>query len=153
VEEAAAKQGVSIIEAEATDLRDLVARRETPPADRVLLDAPCSGLGVLAKRADLRWNRTPEDIVQLTALQDALFDAAATLVRPGGVLVYSTCTIEPEENEDRVAAFLRRHPAFHLEPAGPYIPEPVVTPEGYLATVPHRHNIDGAFAARLRRKG
>ncbi|CAK9145110.1 unnamed protein product [Ilex paraguariensis] len=78
--------------------------------DKVLLDAPCSGLGVLSKRADLRWNRKLEDMEKLKDLQDELLDAASMLVKPGGVLVYSTCSIDPEENEERVAAFLRRHP-------------------------------------------
>ena len=86
-------------------------------------------------------------------LQDQLFDAVARLVRPGGLLVYSTCTIEPEENEQRVEAFLERHEAFRLEPAEGFVPEAVVTPEGYLATLPHRHQIDGVFGARLRRRG
>ena len=89
----------------------------------------------------------------MTTLQDQLLDAAARLVRPGGLLVYSTCTIEPEENRQRVEAFLQRHPAFGLEPAHGFVPEAVVTSEGYFATFPHRHHIDGAFGARLRRKG
>lgn len=74
--------------------------------DRVLVDAPCTGLGVLAKRADLRWRRTERDLQGLVALQDALLFAGARLVKPGGVLVYSTCSTEPEENELRVLRFL-----------------------------------------------
>ncbi|XP_058112513.1 uncharacterized protein LOC131255727 [Magnolia sinica] len=77
--------------------------------DKVLLDAPCFGLGVLSKRVDLRWNRRLEDLEQLTNLQDELFDAASLLVKPGGTLVYSTCSIDPEENEGSVAAFLLKH--------------------------------------------
>ena len=152
VTEAAEAQGAAdMVEAEAAELQAVAARPEPPQADRVLLDVPCSGLGVLAKRADLRWQRAPEDLDELTALQDDLLDAAARMVAPGGVLVYSTCTIEPEENEERVEAFLERHPDFELEPAPDALPADVVTDEGYLATLPHRHRTDGAFGARLRR--
>ncbi|MDX1545413.1 MAG: 16S rRNA (cytosine(967)-C(5))-methyltransferase RsmB [Rhodothermales bacterium] len=150
---AADDQGVTILTTEAADLRALARREEAPQADRVLLDAPCSGLGVLAKRADLRWHRAPEEIGQLARLQDELLDAAAACVRPGGVLVYSTCTIEPDENQARIAPFLERHPAFEVEPAVRWLPEEVVTPEGFMATLPHRHRMDGAFAARLVRRG
>jgi 16S rRNA (cytosine967-C5)-methyltransferase len=107
---------------------------------------------VLAKRADLRWQRSPEDLEELTTLQDDLLDAAAPLVRPGGLLVYSTCTIEPEENEERVRAFLDRHPAFVLEPVGDRVPDELIDEDGFYRTLPHRHRIDGAFAARLRRR-
>jgi 16S rRNA (cytosine967-C5)-methyltransferase len=89
----------------------------------------------------------------LTELQDALLDAAAALVRSGGLLVYSTCTIEPAENEERVTAFLRRHPTFAVESAQGILPDAVVTPEGYLATLPHHHHVDGAFGVRLRKSG
>ena len=149
---AAEAQGISILHTEAIDLRDLARRDDRPQADRVLLDVPCSGLGVLSKRADLRWRRTADEIRALTVLQDQLLDAAAGLVRPGGLLVYSTCTIEPDENQRRVEAFLARRTDFHLESAEGFVPEAVVTPEGYLATFPHRHHIDGAFGARLRKK-
>ncbi len=151
-EDAARAQGVSILQTDALDLRDLARRNDRPEADRVLLDVPCSGLGVLSKRADLRWRRTPEEIQALTILQDQLLDAASRLVRPGGLLVYSTCTIEPDENKQRIEAFLDRKPDFHVESASGYVPEAVVTPEGFLATLPHRHHVDGAFGARLRKE-
>ena len=153
VEDAAQAQGVGdVLRTEAADARDLPGRDDVPRANRVLLDVPCSGLGVLAKRADLRWQRTPADLDELTTLQDELLDAAAKLVRPGGLLVYSTCTTEPEENRDRVRAFLDRHAAFALEPAGELLPTDVVADEGVLETLPFRHRTDGAFAARLRRR-
>ena len=118
--------------------------------DRVLLDAPCSGSGVLAKRADLRWRRSPEALAELAELQDALLAAAARHVRPGGLLVYSTCSVEPEENDDRVGAFLDRHPDFALEPVATLVPAALVDGAVYRA-LPHVHGTDGAFAARLRR--
>ncbi|KAL6313912.1 hypothetical protein AAG906_010331 [Vitis piasezkii] len=125
------------------------AKNNPVKSDKVLLDAPCSGLGVLSKRADLRWNRSLEDMEQLKNLQDELLDAAAILVKPGGVLVYSTCSIDPEENEERVAAFLQRHPEFSIDPVGRYVPSDFVTEGGFYFSNPVRHALDGAFAARL----
>lgn len=152
VDEAAESHGVSeVVRTEAADLRSVADRPEPPQADRVLLDAPCTGLGVLAKRADLRWQRSPEELDELAGLQDELLEAAAVLVRPGGLLVYSTCTIEPEENEQRIEDFLARHDDFSLESVEGVAPDDTVTAEGYFTTLPHRHRTDGAFAARLRR--
>jgi len=151
VRESAAVHGLASVEVDVADLRAMAQRPDPPSGDRVLLDAPCSGLGVLAKRADLRWRRTLDEIGQLTDLQDELLDAAAALVRPGGLLVYSTCTTEPEENAERVEAFLGRQAAFVLERADGLVPEAFVTEEGYFAALPHVHGTDGAFAARLRR--
>jgi 16S rRNA (cytosine967-C5)-methyltransferase len=123
--------------------------------DKVLLDAPCSGTGVLAKRADLRWRREPEQLVELASLQARLLEAAARAVKRGGLLVFSTCSIESEEGRERVDAFLAS-PAgagFVLEPP----PEGLVRREALtgdgacVETLPHVHGVDGAFAARLRR--
>ncbi|KAK2967296.1 hypothetical protein RJ640_004862 [Escallonia rubra] len=117
--------------------------------DKVLLDAPCSGLGVLSKRADLRWNRRLEDMEQLKVLQDELLDAASMLVKPGGVLVYSTCSIDVEENEERVAAFLQRHQEFCIDSVDRYVSPDFVTEHGFYSSSPVKHSLDGAFAARL----
>jgi len=85
-------------------------------------------------------------------VQDALLDAASQLVRPGGLLVYSTCSIEPEENDERVDAFLSRHQNYTAEPSpAGLLPAEVLNQSGFLATLPHLHGIDGAFGARLRR--
>ena len=121
-------------------------------ADRVLLDVPCSGTGVMSKRADLRWRRNEDDLVRLAKLQDQLLDTAADRLRPGGLLVYSTCSIEPEENDLRISAFLERRTNFTLESAGDFLPPAMVNSAGYMVTLPHQHNMDGAFAARLRRQ-
>lgn len=147
INEAARRQGAAIVRAVTGDLTTWAGEG---PFDRVLLDAPCSGSGVLAKRADLRWRRTPEGLAELAGLQDRLLDAAARHVAPGGLLVYSTCSVEAEENDDRVAAFLDRHPEFELEPVGDLVPEALVDGAVFRA-LPHVHGTDGAFAARLRR--
>ncbi|KAH1092618.1 hypothetical protein GLYMA_14G013102v4 [Glycine max] len=116
-------------------------------SNKVLLDAPCSGLGVLSKRVDLRWNRNLEDMEQLKEFQDELLDAASKLVKPGGVLVYSSCSIDPEENDDRV--FLVTHPDFHIDPVDRYVPPDFVTSSGFFFSNPVKHSVDGSFAAHL----
>ncbi|KAG0468259.1 hypothetical protein HPP92_017587 [Vanilla planifolia] len=131
-----------------SDLRTLSVKN-IMKADKVLLDVPCSGLGVLSKRADLRWNRRLEDMEQLKQLQDELFDAASVFVKPGGILVYSTCSIDPEENEDRVAAFLLRHPEFTVDPVHRFVPPGFATVEGFYRSSPIKHSMDGSFAVRL----
>ncbi|KAL2495957.1 NOL1/NOP2/sun family protein/antitermination NusB domain-containing protein [Forsythia ovata] len=130
------------------DLRTF-AGKNCVKSDKVLLDTPCSGLGVLSKRADLRWNRRLEDMKELKHLQDELLDAASMLVKIGGVLIYSTCSIDPEENEERVVAFLQRHPEFYIDPADRYVPSNFVTEHGFYSSNPVEHSLDGAFAARL----
>lgn len=125
---------------------------QAPPADRVLVDVPCSGLGVLAKKPDSKWHRTREDIDMLTASQSAILDNAAKLVKPGGVLVYSTCTTEPEENARQISAFLEKHSEFKREPAGQFVSPELVNADGDVETYPHRHAMDGSYAARLRKQ-
>ncbi|MFN0159482.1 MAG: 16S rRNA (cytosine(967)-C(5))-methyltransferase RsmB [Bacteroidota bacterium] len=125
---------------------------EIEPGDRVLLDTPCSGLGALAKKPDIKWKRDVSDILKLGKLQTSLLNNAARLVKPGGVLVYSTCTTEPEENQDVIKAFLKEHPEFSIDHAGQYVSHAVVTPEGFVETFPHKHCMDGSFAVRLMKK-
>lgn len=122
-------------------------------ADRVLLDAPCSGFGVLGRKSDIRWAKNEESVEQLVAMQNELIEHAGSLVNPGGLLVYSTCTVVRAENEDIVLAFLKRHPEFSVEPLPDTIGPAVRTPEGFLRTWPHRHRIGGAFGAALRKSG
>ena len=125
----------------------------TDPVDRILLDAPCSGLGVLAKKPDMKWKRDAADVGHLVGLQERLLESAARLLRPGGVLVYSTCTIEPDENQRLMESFCERHPEFRLEDARIFVHGDLVSAEGYVITYPHRHGMDGSFAARLVRVG
>jgi len=148
ITEAARRIGVDgIVEVTVGDARTI----RLDPADVVLLDAPCSGLGVLCKKPDIKWKRAPEDIPALVELQNALMENAARLVKPGGHLIYSTCTIERAENQQVVEEFLERHPEFVLERADTILPAAVVEDEGYMQTFPHRHGVDGMFGARLRR--
>ena len=126
---------------------------QLPPADKVLVDAPCSGLGVLAKKPDAKWRREPEDVRELVKLQQAIMENASTLVKPGGVIVYSTCTTEPEENSGVVQSFLSNHPEFVVEPPGQLVTKEVVSTDGFIETFPHRQGMDGAFAVRLKKQG
>jgi 16S rRNA (cytosine967-C5)-methyltransferase len=131
----------------------LVADALEPPfasVDAVLLDAPCLGTGTFARHPDARWRVSPEALHSLVAQQRAMLDRLASLVKPGGMLVYATCSLEPEENECQVDGFLSSHPEFHRE-ANPEIPGELLSPRGDLTILPQRHRMDGAFAARLRR--
>ncbi len=121
------------------------------PAEKVLVDAPCSGLGVLAKKPDAKWKRELEDLVKLVQTQRAILENAAGHVKPGGVLVYSTCTTEPEENFSVVTNFLAEHSEFVIENAGQFTNSKIVTSDGYVETFPHRHGMDGSFAIRLKK--
>lgn len=119
--------------------------------DAVLVDAPCTGTGTFRRHPDARWRLAPSDIISMAALQRSILAGAAGVVKPGGLLIYSTCSLEPEENEQQVDAFLAEHPEFALEPpVGADVPDGVVD-AGMLRVLPQRHGADGAFAARLRR--
>ena len=137
--------GISIVQPAIGDSAEL----ELNPAKKVIVDAPCSGLGVLRKKPDIKWKRQAEDIEHLAVLQDRLLENAARLVEPGGVLVYSTCTIEPEENELRIRSFLARHPEFHADDPSKFVNKSVITTDGFVNTFPHRHQLDGSFAVRM----
>lgn len=117
--------------------------------DKVLLDVPCSGLGVLSKKPDIKWKRELEDIKKLNLLQLEILENAVKYLKPGGVLVYSTCTTEPEENSNVVDEFLKTHPEFSIDSAKNYVNEKVVNEQGFIETFPHIHGVDGAFGARL----
>ena len=121
------------------------------PFDRVLVDAPCSGMGVLARRADARWRKGPEVLAEMPPVQLDLLDAAALNVAPGGLLVYSVCSFEPEETDHVVARFMAGHPGWKIESVKGAVPDSVVTAEGFMRVLPHVHGCDGAFAVRLRK--
>jgi 16S rRNA (cytosine967-C5)-methyltransferase len=137
--------GIGNVETLVADSSDVVI----PPADKIIVDVPCSGLGTLRKKPDIKWKREPEDIQHLVRRQTTLLENAAGLVKPGGVLVYSTCTVEPEENSGVIHTFLEKHPEFKIDDAQKFVNSSVVTSEGFIETFPHRHHVDGSFAARL----
>jgi 16S rRNA (cytosine967-C5)-methyltransferase len=123
-------------------------------ADAVLLDVPCSGTGTLARHPDGRWRLRRSDLEVLVDLQRRLLDAAADVVRPGGLLVYATCSLEWEENEGQVEAFLARRREYEREACGHTSVNPrLLDADGDLRLLPQRDGMDGAYAARLRRSG
>lgn len=122
--------------------------RDAGPFDRILVDAPCTGLGTLGRRPDIRWRVGPEDPARLATVQEALLERAAGLLAPGGALLYCTCTVTPEENQEVVSRILERRPELALnwgETPPPVEPDP----DGCLRILAHRHRSDSFFAARL----
>ena len=117
--------------------------------DRILLDAPCSGLGTLTKKPDIKWKRDLGDVRKLSSIQKSLLEKAAGLLKTEGILVYSTCTLEPEENFDIVKDFLQHHPEFSLINAADSVDPVLVDENGCVQTFPHIHFLDGSFAAKL----
>jgi 16S rRNA (cytosine967-C5)-methyltransferase len=122
------------------------------PVDLVLVDAPCTGTGTFRRHPDARWRIKVSDIAVMAAAQRAILRSAATVVRPGGLLVYSTCSLEPEENDEQIGRFLVEHPDWRLDPPPEGSVPAQVLDGGLLRVIPHRHGTDGAFAARLRRR-
>ncbi|KYC42854.1 16S rRNA methyltransferase [Scytonema hofmannii PCC 7110] len=121
-------------------------------AHRVLLDAPCSGLGTLHRHADARWRQIPETVEELSVLQKQLLAHCSTFVKPDGVLVYSTCTLHPKENENIIESFLADYPNWEIEPPGiDSLARPYSTPKGWIKVLPHQQDMDGFFMVRLRK--
>lgn len=145
ISEGAERLGLSIIEVIA---KDSEIHKFSEEADIVFADVPCSGLGTISKKPDIKWKKEPEDILKLIPHQRKILENAAKIVKPGGVIVYSTCTIEPEENEDNIKWFLDKHPEFQIDPAEKYLPE-ILCKNGCYHSIPHISRMDGAFAVRL----
>jgi 16S rRNA (cytosine967-C5)-methyltransferase len=133
---------------------DAKVKRLAGKIDRVLVDAPCTGLGTLRRNPDMKWRQTPEAVEEMSVKQAAILASASRLVKPGGRLVYATCSILDEENEAVVESFLASHPDFSLLPVGPLLAEQKISLEmqNYLKLAPHRHHTDGFFAAIMERK-
>jgi 16S rRNA (cytosine967-C5)-methyltransferase len=144
--------GITIVKSTPMDLTASDPALPSSAFDRILLDAPCSGLGVLQKNPDGKWRLTPRDIRKNSARQIALLTKAAPLLKTGGILVYAVCSLEPEENEQVVDAFLQKHPEFAIHPGSSALGDEVnslLTPRGFLSTIPHLSCLEGFFAAAM----
>lgn len=154
IEQNAKRLGLSCIQGLAADAREL-GKMMPGRADAVLCDVPCSGLGTLARRPDARWRKEETDPTALVPIQEAILVSAAQLLKPGGTLIYSTCTIDPRENQELVSSFVQAHPEFRFDDIRPLLPEGLRSDaaEGYIQLYPHIHGTDGFFIARLKKQG
>jgi 16S rRNA (cytosine967-C5)-methyltransferase len=155
IQQTSQREGLSCIHTVQGDLRE-VAAQWIGQVDRCLVDAPCSGTGVLRRRPDARWRKSAEQIAELAQLQSALLDSAAQVVKRAGALIYSTCSLESEENEQVVDAFVKLHPEFVPEDLRTWLPPSLwLSPDPEftrLQLLPHRHDTDGMFIARMKRQ-
>ncbi len=154
VKEKAAQLQLSSITAQQADSRNLQDKHPEASFDRILLDAPCSGLGVLRGKPDIKYHKKEEDIFSLRSIQDELLHEVSALLKPGGKMVYSTCTVDRHENEEAVKHFLTQHPDFQVDPSFPEeLPEPLQKSQGLneygLQLFPHQWDTDGFFLTRL----
>ncbi len=154
VTEAAGRLGISIIETLAADSTEPLPLDPAIAFDAILCDAPCSGLGVIGRSPDIKYRRTELDLLENAERQKRLLSNLAGYLKPGGRMVYSVCSFEPEETVNVVTDFLKQRADFVLESAGGYVPEEcrtLVDEPGFFRTYPHRHGVDGFFAARLKK--
>ena len=156
VEENCARLGITIVEPVEEDARNL-GKVYAGRADFVLVDAPCSGLGVLRRRPDARWRKKPGQIAELVDLQAEILESASRCLKPGGVMVYCTCTVTREENLEQVKNFLAGHSEFVFDSLVPFLPSSLDAKNtlggGYVQLYPHVQGTDGFFIARLLKKG
>ena len=153
MEEGAERLGISIMDCRVKDGAE--AEEEKEVFDRVLVDAPCSGLGLMRKKPDIRLKKDGNEIDSLTVIQRRILENAAGYVKPGGVLVYSTCTLCRKENEKNLEWFLKNHPEFAAEDITAFLPESwqkETAEQGYITLLPHKTGTDGFFISRMRRK-
>ncbi|MDY0383749.1 16S rRNA (cytosine(967)-C(5))-methyltransferase RsmB [Trichlorobacter sp.] len=152
IEQNAARLGIACLQVEVADALQ-PAYQQGRQFDRILLDAPCSGLGVIRRNPEAKWRLQPADFERFAQRQRQLLQQVAPLVRPGGLLVYATCSTSPQEDEAVVEEFLSRHRQFVVENGAQVLPAwgELFTPAGHLRTWPHRQGCDGFFSARLKR--
>jgi 16S rRNA (cytosine967-C5)-methyltransferase len=155
LQENATRLRLESIRAFQADLSKPLSRSLSEPFDRILIDAPCSGFGTLRSHPEIKWNRGEADIKRLSVLQEKILVSAASYLKPGGVLIYSTCTLIDDENERVVKTFLQQQKEFVLDDATAYLPQPArsLVRGNYFMALPHKHNTDGFFAARMRKLG
>jgi 16S rRNA (cytosine967-C5)-methyltransferase len=147
--------GLTIVWPELLDLMADTLDTTALKFDKILLDAPCSGLGVIRRNPDTKWRMKPDKFKNLNKTQIEMLKHLANKVKPGGVMVYTVCSMEPEENEEVVQLFLKNHENFFIEKPNPLWPawiKKLTNREGYLRTFPHQHSMDGFFAVRLKRR-
>ena len=125
---------------------------EYPMADKILIDVPCTGTGVIGRKPDIRWRRKLEDIKDMANFQFQILNHMSQFLNPEGILVYGTCSLEPEENWKVVEQFLKLKSDFQLVTGSSRLPDEWINKYGYLQTLPHVHGVDGMFAAKLKRK-
>ncbi|MEJ9218769.1 16S rRNA (cytosine(967)-C(5))-methyltransferase RsmB [Paenibacillus glucanolyticus] len=156
ISDQASRLGLDSIMTVTGDALDLADRFEPASFDRILLDAPCSGLGVIRRKPDLKWGKSEEDIAEIAALQLRLLESVSSLLRPGGILVYSTCTMEPQENEGVVSAFLEDHAEFVIADDGlgslSRLEEKSLLRGGGVQILPQHYHSDGFYIARISRQ-
>jgi len=149
----AERLGLRSVRAMTADLTEPLGDEYALSFDRILVDAPCSGLGTLRGHPEIKWRRRQSDIARLSRLQKKILQSIAGYLKPGGVLVYSTCTLAREENDRVIEEFCAGHKEFELHPAASYLPPQArsMARGAYFEALPQRHNTDGFFAARLRK--
>jgi len=158
IEANAFRLGISIIESRQGDARNADKLFSKQKFDRILVDAPCTGLGVIRRKPDIKWHKWQEDISAISEIQYEILCAAAELAAPGGKIVYSTCTVQPEENEQLVRRFIAEHPVWELDGTlAQDMPETIrekygTLTEGYMQILPHHFGTDGFFISRLKMK-
>jgi len=146
--------GISMVTPRTYDLNDPAGDKSIKKFDRILLDAPCSGIGVLRRNPDAKWRTLEKDLIRHAKRQTIFLDNLANQVKSEGHLVYCVCSTEPEENESVIKGFLNKHKDFAIEknPEGlPYEARSLITGNGYLKTFPHLHDMDGFFAVCMKR--
>lgn len=134
-------------------LRLNAAKSHFPEADKILIDTPCTATGTIVKNVDIRWNRTPSDFKRLPELQISILENMAQYINNGGAIVYSTCSIEHEENWAIVDRFLQKHGEFEVEPAWHFVDKDYCDDRGAISIIPHKHKMTGSFAVRLIKYG
>ncbi|GAX90423.1 16S rRNA (cytosine(967)-C(5))-methyltransferase [Effusibacillus lacus] len=153
IRNAAQRLGLQSIRPVTGDIRELLP--SLGQFDAILLDAPCSGFGVIRRKPDIKWRKTPDDVKEIRQIQADLIRLVAGSVKPGGILIYSTCTVERKENEEIVRSLLRERDDFEIDPLLSFLPKTVsrkaLTPDGWVQMLPHHFGTDGFFICRLRK--
>ncbi|WP_144556682.1 16S rRNA (cytosine(967)-C(5))-methyltransferase RsmB [Bacillus pumilus] len=156
IKQAAKRLNLTQIEAKALDARKAKEEYSEASFDRILIDAPCSGFGVIRRKPDMKYTKSPEDSARLATIQQAILNETAPLLKPGGTLVYSTCTMDPTENQQVIHAFLQEHQDFEPDLSlNERLPEQVApfVQNGSVQILPHYFGTDGFFICSMRKKG